>query len=174
MQTFIRFVGVLNAAVWVGAAIFFTVAVGPAFFSAEMHSFLPPAYAGRAAEVMITRYFLLQNWCAGVALLHVLLEYVYSGRLAEKSTVALIGTFLGISLIGGFWLEPKLHELQVIKYSPHTSPAQKAEAAATFGALHGVSQGVNLLVIVGLLCYFWRITRPLAADRFPILEKFKS
>ena len=50
----LRFIGVLNAAVWLGAALFFTFAVGPAFFTDEvksmqmLHPFWPGVMAGKA------------------------------------------------------------------------------------------------------------------------------
>ncbi len=54
---FLRFIGLTNAAVWFGAAVFFTFVGGPAFFSPEMKHLLPPPYNGAAAELMIARVF---------------------------------------------------------------------------------------------------------------------
>ena len=174
MHIFIRFVGVLNAAVWFGAAVFFTVAVGPAFFSAEILEFLPRPYAGRVAEVILERYFILQQWCAAIALLHLLVEYLYSGRPADHFTVGLLGVLLCIGLAGGYWLQPRMHALQRARYSSQTTPAQKADAERAFGLLHGASQVVNLLSMAGLLYHVWRVTRPLNEPRFSSFDKFRS
>ena len=59
----LRFIGMLNAAVWLGAVIFFTFVAAPAFFSQEMLSFLPRSYAGAAAQVVIKRLFTLHEVC---------------------------------------------------------------------------------------------------------------
>ena len=45
---FLRFIGVANAAIWFGSAIFFTFAAGPAFFTTEMVHIIPPPYNGLA------------------------------------------------------------------------------------------------------------------------------
>ena len=149
----------MNIAVWFGAAVFFTVAAGPAFFSAEMLSFLPKPYAGRAAEVIIERYLLLQHWCGAIALLHVLVEYLYSGRQVERWSLALLSALFVLALIGSYWLLPHMHDLQRIMYSSAASIAQQAAAKSRFGLLHGASYLVNLLMIAGLVSHLWRLTR---------------
>lgn len=166
MQSVIRFVGIVNASVWFGAAVFFTVAAGPAFFSTEMASFLPRPYAARAAEVIIERLFVLQQWCGAIALLHLLVEYLYSGRQIERLVLAVVATMFVLSLVGGYWLLPKMHALQQVRYSQATSPTQRATAESTWGALHGVSWAVNLAVLTGQLYYLWIVTRPPQSLRF--------
>jgi hypothetical protein len=174
MQSAIRFIGVLNAAVWLGAAVFFTLAVGPAFLSAEMLSFLPHAHASRAAEVMLDRYFVVQQWCAGVALAHLLLEYAQSGRYVGGWVLGLLAGLLGVSVAGGRWLGPTLHELQRVKYSTLAAAAQKAEATSRFMALNLGFEVVNVLVILVLLYYLWRLSRPTNGARFAGLDRRKS
>ncbi len=159
VQPFIRFVGLINIAVWLGAAVFFTIAAGPAFFSAEMLGFLPRPYAGRAAEVVIERYLLLQQWCGAIALLHVLVEYLYSGRQVERWNLVLLSILFVVALVGSYWLLPHMHELQRTMYSATASVAQQAAAKSRFGLFHGASYLVSLLMIAGLLQYLWRLTR---------------
>lgn len=160
MQSAIRFIGIANVAVWFGAAVLFTVAVGPAFFSSEMLAFLPRPYAGRAAQVIIERYFLLQQWCGAIALLHLLVEYFYSGRQADRLTLGLTSGLFVVALIGGLWLAPQMAELHRLMYAPGTTLAQQAAARSTFRLLHGLSQTVNLAVMVGVGGYLWLLTRP--------------
>src|SRR6266436_1420387 len=77
---FLRFVGLLNAAVWFGAAIFFTFAAGPAVFSQDMKDALRqnnPYFYGAIAQVLISRYFRLQLICGVIALLHLVMESLY-------------------------------------------------------------------------------------------------
>lgn len=166
MQPFIRFVGVVNITVWFGAAVFFTIAAGPAFFSAEMLSFLPRAYAGRAAEVIIERYLLFQQWCGAIALLHVLVEYLYSGRQVDRWSLGLLSTLFVFALIGSYWLLPHMHDLQRTMYAPAATAVQQAAARSRFGLLHGASYMVNILMILGLLYYLWRLTRSSQPLRF--------
>ncbi|MBM3878701.1 MAG: DUF4149 domain-containing protein [Verrucomicrobia bacterium] len=176
MHAFIRFVGVVNAAVWVGALVFFTVAAGPAFFSSEMLEFLPRPYAGRAAEVVIGRLFTLQQWCAGLALLHLAAEYLYAGRAVNRFVVTGLATLFALNLLGGYWLLPHMHSLQQRRYSASLAEPDRAAAARSFALWHGTTQAVNLLMMAWLLYYLWHLTRePTGArlvgrgmDRFPV------
>ena len=61
MTGFLRFVGMLNAAVWCGSAIFLAIGL-PALFSPELKRLLSPAGVGFAAESIVARYFILQYW----------------------------------------------------------------------------------------------------------------
>ena len=67
MIGFLRFVGLMNAAVWFGAAIFFTFGIGAAAFSPEMKELLGPKnspyFSGAIAQILIARYFHLQLLC---------------------------------------------------------------------------------------------------------------
>jgi hypothetical protein len=173
VQRVIRFIGLLNAAVWLGAAVFFTLAARPAFLSAEMLSFLPRAHASRAAGVMLDHYFVLQQWCAGVALAHLLLEYVLSGRYMGGWVLGLLPAMLGVSVAGGRWLAPALHELQRVNYSALAAAAEKADAASRLTALNVGFEVVNALVILALLYYLWRLSRPANGPRFATLGQIK-
>jgi hypothetical protein len=159
MHGLIRFVGIVNASVWFGAVVFFTIAAGPAFFSAEMASFLPRPHAGRAAEVLISRLANVQIWCAVIALLHLLVEYLFSGRRADQLTLGALAAMLVINLTARFWLLPRMHQLQVIRYSDGATPADKAAAISQFGLWHGLSSFGNLVVIAWLGYYLWLLTR---------------
>lgn len=171
---FLRFLGVINAAIWFGAAIFFTVAVGPAFFSPEMTNVIPPPYNGVAAQVVLKRFFILQHWCALMAFLHLLAEWLYMGRPLERITLLLLTTMFCIGLLGGFWIQPKLKELHRVKYSTRSAPIEKQQATRSFGIWHGVAQSMNLFVTVGLLVYLWRITSAPSPTRFVSANKFRG
>src|ERR1039457_449261 len=68
---FLRFVGILNAAVWFGGAVFFTFWSGRAPFSPEMKALLGPQnypyFSGAIAQILIARYFNLQFTCSIIA-----------------------------------------------------------------------------------------------------------
>ena len=71
MIGFLRIVGLLNAAVWFGAAVFFTFGVGLVPFSPEMKTLLgsnnAPYFSGAIAQIFIARYFHFQLACGAVA-----------------------------------------------------------------------------------------------------------
>ena len=174
MRGAIRLIGLLNAAVWLGSAAFLTFVVAPAFFSAEVGSFLPRPHAGRAAEVMVGRYFVLHQWCAVVAILHLAAEYVHAGRPIEKWCAGLLSTLLLGGLVGTYWLQPTMHELQKIRYWPKSTQVQRDEAAHSFGRLHAASQIVNCLSMVGLLVYFGHLSRAPVSARYTTMDRARS
>jgi hypothetical protein len=168
----LRFIGLANAGVWFGAAVFVTFFGGPAFFSDEMVGVLQHKYyVGLAAQVFLKRYFLLHYLCAAVALAHLLFEWFYLGRRLSRFGVGVWIFVTVLALAGGVGLQPKLRQLHQLKYTAAT-PAAQAAAANSFGAWHAVSQVGNLLVLLGLAAFFWRTAFP-PLD-FPRYGKFRG
>ncbi len=174
MVEIIRFVGVLNAGAWFGSLLFFTIAAGPAFFSPDMMQLLGRPHAGAAAQVVINRLFILQCWFAAIAILQLLIVWIYTQRPIHRPTTILMGIIVALVLIGGSYLSPKLKLLHLQKYAIQSSPAQKAEAARSFSTMHGVAQSANLVVIGGVLFYFWHLYRQTPNGRFVPSNKFRT
>lgn len=166
MIGFLRFIGIANAAVWFGSGIFFTVAVGPAFFSDSMLNLLGRPHAGAAAQVVLERYFLFHQICGGIALVHLLAEWIYMGRPLKRLTLILLCSLLVLGFVGGYGLQPRLQALHRTLYSPTSTVEQREDARKKFGLLHGVSQVLNLVVLGGMMVYLWRVTTPGSTYRF--------
>ena len=107
--------GVLNAAVWCGSAIFLTIGL-PAIFSPELKKLLTLPGVGFAAEAVVARFFLVQYWCGAIALAHLLAEWFYCGRPVRRLNMALVLGLLAIALAGGLWVQPKMNALHEVKY----------------------------------------------------------
>jgi hypothetical protein len=169
---FLRTLAILNAAVWFGSVIFFTFAAAPAFFSDEMIRLLGKAYAGAAAQLVVHRYFLCQQWCAGIALAHLIAEWLYSGRPLQRFRLLLLMILFSIGLLGGYVLQPRMKELHLKKYAVQTTPDVKAAASRSFSILHGTAMAMNLLVMAGVLVYLWDVTKPVNTARFASVNRF--
>jgi hypothetical protein len=163
---FLRVVGVVNAAVWFGASFFFTVQVGPAFFSEPMLRLLSRPYAGAAAQVVLERYFWLHQICGGVALLHLAAEWLYMGKAAPRWVIALLGGMLVLSVLGAHGIQPKLQGLHRTIYTAGQLPARRELARRSFRVWHGWSQALNLVLVGGVFVYLLRVTRPPETSRF--------
>ena len=170
---FLRFIGILNASVWFGASLFFTFGIAPAFFTPEMKNLLGDIYAGLVAQSVLERYFILHYCCGAVAIMHQLAEWVYLGKALHRLTFGLLMAIMALSLMGGLWLQPKLKELNLTSYGmnqnyrPVSIPdAQRLEAYRSFRTLHGVSMIMNLVYLVGIGVYFWRVAHPTDNLRF--------
>jgi hypothetical protein len=171
---FLRFFGVANAAIWFGTAIFFTFAVGPAFFSDRMLALLGSgtnpevarAYAGAAVQVVIERYFLFHLVCGLIALVHLVAEFLYMGKPLQRLTLYLLLGVFTLGVVGGYWLQPKLQHLHREMYLKTSTPQQVQVATRSFRTWHAVSQVLNLAVTAGILVYLWRVTTPASGYRY--------
>ncbi len=159
----LRFIGVINAAIWFGAAVSFTFFVGPAFFSPKMLGVFPGDYAryyaGAAAQVIITRYFVLHSLCATIALVHLLAEWFYFSRRPSRTMLVTWVILTVLILFGALKAQPNLHMLHQTMYNLAASPDVRDAAKNSFGHWHAASQIANLFVLLGLLIYFWKITK---------------
>jgi hypothetical protein len=163
---FLRFVGVANAAVWFGASIFFTFSIGPAFFSDKMIGLLTRPYAGAAAQIVIERYYFFHELCGGVALAHLVAEWLYMGKPLQRLTLWLLLGIFALGLVGGHSVQPKLRALHRTIYGPGSTPQQIVEAKQSFKLWHAASQALNLVVLGGVAVYLWRATTPGSGYRY--------
>jgi hypothetical protein len=79
----------------------------------------------------------------------------------------LLSGLLLFGFVGGFWIQPKLHELHRVMYSMNEqyqpvalSVEERTAAAKSFRTWHGVTRAMDIVALAGLLVYFWRVTHP--------------
>jgi hypothetical protein len=171
MSGFLRFVRIVNAAIWCGASVFLVMGL-PGLFSPELERLLSKPYVGFAAEALFQRYFLLYYCCAAVALLCAAAEWVYSAR-GSTVEVWLLGGLTVFGVAFGVVLQPRMHVWHYLEYFGRTAE-QRAAAARLFGIWHGISQLLNLFVIAGLVFYLWRSSRPPELPRFGGFSKMRG
>jgi hypothetical protein len=145
----------------------------PAVFAPELKRLLTPAGVGFAAEAIIARYFIVQYWCGGIALAHLIGEWFYFGRPMRRVNLGVVVGVNCLGLLGGLWAQPKMRALHITEYFGRTAEIQ-AHAAKIFGAWHAVSMTANLIVIICLAWYLWRISREQDTERFMSLSKMRG
>ena len=170
MTGILRFIGLANAAVWLGGAIFYTLGVAPALVSQDMVNVLRPQnfpfFSGAIVQVVLARYFHFHLACALMALLHLLAEWLYLGRVARTLWTYLLVALIAASLIGSVWLSPKLRDLHRTQHLLKAAPGQREAAGKSFRIWQGFFQGLNVLMIAGVAVYFWRAAHPPDELRF--------
>jgi hypothetical protein len=169
---FLRIVGVLNAAVWLGAAVFYNFLVVPLFSQTEILAALGWSYSGWVAQFAMARFFELSLWCAGIALLHLVAECVYLGRPLSRFQLYLLAALLCLALMGSYWLQPYLGRLHVVRYHRQSTPLASQQAARQYAAWNGVTQFLNYLSLAGVVVYLWQVTGLNQQSRFG--SKFRS
>jgi hypothetical protein len=174
---FLRFLGLMNAAVWLGGSVFLTLVARPTLYSEEMASVLKtpsfPYFSEAMAQVFLSRYFHFHIVCALLALLHLLAEWLYMGRPARKFSLALLIGLFALALFGGNVVQPRLSELHKVR-SFDAQPARRDLAAHSFAVWRFVSQSINLVLIGGLVVYVWRVANPSDTPRFISSVKFRG
>src|SRR5207247_10855133 len=145
---------------WFGSSIFFTFSIGPALFSDKMIGLLTRPYAGAAAQIVIERYFLFHELCGGVALAHLVAEWLYMGKPLQRLTLWLLLGIFALGLVGGYGLQPKLRRLHRTIYSPGSTPQQAGQPKQSFKLCHAMSQALNLGILTGTQADLWRVTPP--------------
>ena len=175
----LRIVGLFNAAIWLGSALFFTFGIAPAIFSDAMRQTFAPAggamgdyYLGVIAQHLIGRFFTVNLVCGVIALAHFFGEIIYAGRPFNRLTFGLIVGILGLGLLAGAVFAPRIKSLHQAKYR---GPVEHRTAAAQqLSRLHAVSMSGNLLSLLALVLYTWRASNPAEHLRFVGTQKFRG
>lgn len=166
----LRFVGLLNAAVWFGTIAFQLFVSEPLSGSAVMERLLGPKsfpyFSAAISQAISSRCYTLFLVCSVIALLHIGAEWLYFGKHPTRSALVLVfGLFLG-GLFQSRTLEPRLQRVLVERYSGAVPATQHDRATASFRLLHGVSITFNLILLAGLYQYLWRVANPPGQLRF--------
>ena len=173
MLAALRFVGLINVAVWLGAGVFFMFGVAPAVFSAEMKAIFPEYYVGTVAQILIARYFKFSFACGVIALAHYVLETVWMRRPFRKSALATILVPLALVTAATFVVQPRMRTLFQMRHRAPTEE-QRADAKRQFGILHGAAQVMNVVSLFCIAGCAWRIGNPPETPRFVGAPKFRG
>ncbi|HEY2083083.1 MAG TPA: DUF4149 domain-containing protein [Verrucomicrobiae bacterium] len=167
----------MNAAVWLGTAIYFTFGAEPACFSADMHAALgvpgDSYFPGAVASVVMSRYYHIALACGVIALLHVLAGWLYMGRPSRKFSFGLVAGLFLLTLIGSNAIQPALTRLNRKHYTA-AQPADRESAAKSFHLLNATSVVFDILIIGGLILYVWRLGSPSDTLRFVRPVQFRG
>lgn len=168
----------LNAAVWLGATVFCSTAVLAALNSQDMVNLVGVKYfaqlSGAMNQIVFARLFHLQIACALLAWLHLLSEWLYLGRAPRRWPVALLTGLFTLSLMGSLWLGPKLRVLHRAQHALNTRLEDRHLAGRSFRRWNNGFQVANVVMIGGVMIYFWRVTKPDDAPRFVRPINFRS
>ena len=170
--------GRLNAAVWLGATVFCSTAFLAAVNSPDMVNLVGVKYfaqlSGAITQIIFARLFQLQIACALLAWLHLLGEWLYLGHQPRRWPVGLLTGLFTLSLMGSLWLGPRLRGLHRAQNTPNARLEDRDLANRSFQWWHGVFQAVNVVMIGGVLVYFWRVTQTDDSPRFVRPVNFRS
>jgi hypothetical protein len=174
----LRFVGLLNAAVWLGAALFFFFfAFGPfpALDSMETQELLSarnfPYFSVAIEQLLASRFLHWYLTCSIIALFHLVGEWLYLGRYPQRMWLVLVLALLLGGLVQAFVLQPQLKQFHRLRF---TRPDLHEAADRSFRAWHRAAAALELVLVGGLLVYLWRVANPPDSTRVLNAGKFRS
>ncbi len=176
MAGILRFVGLMNAAVWLGATVFFIFGAEPVSGSREMKELLTPKnfpyYSVAIGQLVAARYYQLHLACSLLAVLHAVAEWLYFGKYLRKPWLGLLAALVAAGLLTGCALQPRLREWHAVSYAANARPDQRAAAAHLFVTWQYVFRGLNIALAGGLACFLWRLANPQESARLLRPAKF--
>ncbi len=171
MLVILRAIGIFNAAIWLGSAIFFTFGVAPGIFSPAMKTiFAPPGapledyYLGIIAQHLIERFFTVNLVCCLIAFAHFFGEMIYAGKPFRRFTFSLLVGILAVGLLTTYVFAPKIKTVHYVKY--RGTPDQRLAARQQMSRLHAISASGNMLCLIALIIYTWKVSNPSDPMRF--------
>ena len=135
------FVYLVAVAAWTGAGLHFTFVATPAVFARfertvagdVVGALFPGYYRLAVASALLMAVAAAARWAAG--------------RPAAAAALALALVVLAVNGVGALVLQPRIHELRLeLREAAATMPQVQLQAMQqSFGRLHGLSMGLNLL-----------------------------
>lgn len=139
-----------------------------------MLKILPRSHSGAAAQVLLDRYFIVNYWCGGIALGHLLLEWLYAGKPLQRWTPYLVTGLLAVSLFSGLSAKPRLARLHLEIYGRRSTPQQREQAGKSYGAWRRAVRFCNVVLVLGVWVHLWEISRVGTTARFVPAGKFRG
>lgn len=158
---FLRFAGMANAAVWLGAAVFLALGAEPGVFSTETLGHLKrPSYDSVVVDgILRTRFLYFSLACGGVALLHLMAEWLYLGRRVPRFSLGLVAGLIVLVLLNCGWLESHLSALHEARFKAQASRFAAQQAQQSFDRWQRASTAGDILMLGGLVLCLWRVAR---------------
>ncbi len=187
MVNFLRNLSLLNAGIWLGAAIFMFVVALTIFTDSGVDRLLAEKPGkGLIGQIFFHRFYLLQYIFAGIAALLLFLEWKIGKLDFPKWRFSILLLISALVLGGGLWLSPKLAGLLQEKYPSYFSSQFMATprrgqllenaklAEVEHKRWHRVSEGTYAATMLLLLAYFAATARQSGkgvSKRKPMVKK---
>lgn len=165
----LRFIGLFNAALWLGTIAFQLFVSWPAMGSAQMQQLLGPKnfpyFSAAIGHVISARCYTLFLLCSVIALLHLGAAWLYSGKQPNRGSLALVFALFICGELQSQVLQPKLQALLVERHRPMVRPVETTPVSAS-SPWPALGTALNLFLLVGLCRYMWQVANPAEETHF--------
>lgn len=125
-------------------------------------------------QILLGRFYGLQQWCGVLALVHLLAEWLYLSKGFSRLRIGGLCLLLAVGMLGGYWIHPRLKEAHFRHHSRSVPAEERAAAAREVRVLSGVSRVFNVLLLGGVGLYLWRVSSSMSGPRFVPATKFRG
>ncbi|TAK16088.1 MAG: DUF4149 domain-containing protein [Acidobacteria bacterium] len=153
-----RFISLLLTSMWIGGLLALGYVAAPAAFDV-MKAHDPAngrALAGELFGVMLLRS---QHWLIGFGAVQAVLLNVRAALGPRprqyKAQLAIVLLMIAVTGYAAFVIAPKIEAIRVAAHGPIAALADDNPVKAQFGRLHGWSNGLMALTLVGAVSLFW-------------------
>lgn len=178
MIDLLRFIGLVNGAVWFGSAVYQLLGVGPLATSNDLRQALgsanAPYFAGVIEHLLLSRFFWLHLVCGSIAILHAFAEWLYLGRTPRRWWAGLLGGLFAFNLLIGLTLNPHLERLHKSRYAVNFTAERRVAAARAYNFWDGAAGVLRICILLGTGAYFWRTANQGSLTRFISTAKFRG
>lgn len=174
MISFLRFVGVMNAAVWLGGTVFHLFAVAPFFGSSAVHWLLGELHAGGTGLMLWHRFYGLQYLCIGIAWLHLLAEWVYLGRSVSKFNGWALSIGLSLTLTSHAEMSQGVEKAHWKRQNSNVSVVDRERALRVYPLWKGVWIATNAALGLTILAFSWKTLTANQGPRFMTQGRFRT
>ncbi len=163
LRLMLRRLSLLVLSLWLGTGVGVAFIAIPVVFSPEIKTTLPPGMAGGVAQAILLRLFMWQVGFAGLSGLLFAWERFRDAEASGRLRAWLLPPLILLSLVSLFFVHPYLARMHQERYAIETPEPRRRELATRFGALHGASQGVNLMILIGVLACWQNVAHPVSS-----------
>lgn len=153
-----RFVSNLLTALWVGGLLALGYVAAPAAF-AVLQAHDPASGRALAGELFGVTLLRAQHFLIGAGAIQAVLLNVRAALGPRprryKEQLAIVLLMVGLTSYSAFVIAPKIDAIRVAANGPIAALANDNPAKAEFGRLHGWSNGLMALTLIGAVSLLW-------------------
>lgn len=142
----LKYIHLFAITIWLGGMVFFSYVAAPAAFKV-----LERQTAGDFVGAVFPKYFFM-GYVASVVLLITLYLIGKNNLAVIRIPIIIMALLTGLSFVHGMVIGPEARAIKA-EYRNLAEGPKKTALKKSFGMIHGVSAGLNLLIVLLCLVY---------------------
>ncbi|MDG1892153.1 MAG: hypothetical protein P8L18_12655 [Verrucomicrobiota bacterium] len=174
MLPVLRIIGIVNAALWFGSALFYIGCVRAEFQSDAMLKLLPPPFAEAAMHLILSGYLSLLLICSVIAVLQLWAEQWYTGRPVFRIRISMLLFMVFLAALLKFGIFPAMKNQHLRAYQPSAIAADAKEGMRTYRRLKIGFHCLHLFHIFGALSHVWYVSQSKSGYKLLGMHQFRG